>query len=74
MVTPFPIEDDADEDVVEFGVPLDLKTVAWLMELADACHAPPACVLASLIKGVREDDEAMHTDATSTPAPSPQLN
>lgn len=49
---------DEDEDFVEFSVRLDLRTVAWLMELADLNHAPPALVLASIIRDTREDDEA----------------
>ena len=54
-----------ETEVVEFSVPLDLKTVAWLMELADANHASPAMVLASIIRDIRADDEMQH-DLTPT--------
>lgn len=51
---------DDEEEFVEFPVRVDLKTVAWLMELADLQHAPPAAVIAALLRDIRQDDEVAH--------------
>lgn len=65
-----------EDEFVEFKVRIDLKTVAWLMDLAEVNHAPPAVVAASLLRDVRRDDEMAHEEsqfnasvnAPSTPA------
>lgn len=49
-----------DEEVVEFSVALDLKTVAWLMQVCEGAHAPPSAVLSAMIRDIREDDEIAH--------------
>lgn len=43
-----------------FHVCLDERTIAWLMELADICHAPPGVVIASILRDVCEDDIRAH--------------
>lgn len=63
------IEQDEEGEFVTFPVAVDLATVAWLMEIADACHAPPAAVIASLLRDIRQDDEVAHD---LTPAVAPQ--
>ena len=60
-----PEEDETD--VVYFSVPLDLKTVAWLMDVCEGAHAPPMIVLAAMIRDLREDDEAAHDMAVERP-------
>jgi len=37
---------------------LDDETVAWLVGIAEACHAQPALIATSILRNVREDDEA----------------
>lgn len=64
-----PDEDDETGEVVEFTVPIDLETVAWLMELADSCHAPPSAIIASILRDVRLDDQTAH-DIETAPAPT----
>lgn len=49
-----------DEPQTVFSVALDDPTVARLLELADACHAPPAVVIAALVRDVLEDDAMAH--------------
>ena len=58
------------DDFVEFKVRLDLETVAWLMELADLNHAPPAVVLASIIRDTCEDDRAAEFAEIAQNAPT----
>lgn len=63
---------DESDDYVEFKVRLDLETVAWLMEIADLNHAPPALVLASIIRDTREDDQAAEDGRIMPNAPTTQ--
>lgn len=60
MEAPRQIEQDDEGEFVTFPVAVDLATVVWLMEIADACHAPPAAVIASILRDVRMDDEVAH--------------
>lgn len=46
-----------EPDVVWVTLPLDLRTFAWLAEVADSAHAFPEVVGASILRDVREDDE-----------------
>lgn len=55
-----------EDDVVYFSVPVDAATFAWLERIAEASHAPPALVIASIIQDVRADDERAEIDV---PAP-----
>lgn len=69
MSQPTPTFREAEEDVVYFNVPLDLETVAWLMAVCEGAHAPPAAVIASILRDIRADDEAAHDMATTASAP-----
>lgn len=51
---------DSDEQETVFRVPLDDATTAWLLEVAEACHAEPRRVIAAILRDVRLDDEAAH--------------
>jgi hypothetical protein len=57
------VEDDDDHGAT-FRVTLDDVTVARLMEIADACHAPPTAVIAALVRDVLEDDALAHGEGT----------
>lgn len=61
-------DEDRTEDYVDFRVRLPLTTVAWLMELCDACHASPLLVLESLINDLKKDDDAAHGFPLGQPA------
>lgn len=61
--------EEDEEDIVYFNVPLDLKTVAWLMAVCEGAHAPPAAVISSILRDIRIDDEASHDMAATAPAP-----
>lgn len=63
-----------ETEIVRFDVPLDLETVAWLMAVCEGACAPPSAVLASMIKGIREDDEAAHDMATVARPQNAHLN
>lgn len=67
------IEQDDDGEFVTFPVSLDLATVAWLMDLANACHCSPPAVLAALIADIRRDDEVAH-DLAAPARPQVHLN
>lgn len=41
-------------------VPVDDRTAAWLVEIADLHHAPVEVVAAAVLRDVREDDEDSH--------------
>lgn len=43
-----------------FRVGVDDETTALLMELAEACHAPPEALMASILKDVLLDDAEAH--------------
>lgn len=54
---------DPDDQVTIFdGIGLDDVTVARLMEVCGAANAPPAAIIASIVRDVLEDDAAMHDD------------
>jgi hypothetical protein len=57
------IKDIRDALETGFRVTLDDLTVARLMELADVCHAPPAVVIAAIVRDVLEDDARAHGEA-----------
>lgn len=69
---PLRIEDD--NDVVRFEVPVDLETVAWLMAISESCHAPPAVVIAAMLRNLREDDESAHYSAPPSRSGAATLN
>jgi predicted transcriptional regulator len=48
------------QDDTAFRVVLDDQTVARLIEVAEACHADPATIIASLVHDVLEDDALAH--------------
>lgn len=68
--------ENEEVETVRFPVDVDLETVAWLMELAESTMTPPAVLIASIIRDIRIDDQAEHTDAVirQRPASSPRLN
>jgi hypothetical protein len=47
-----------DDDILL--VPVDPDTAAWLWQLAKATGAPPADLVASMIRDIRVDDETAH--------------
>ncbi len=51
---------DPDEQVTVIEVPLDDPTFAWVIELAELCHADVRLVIASILRDIRADDEAAH--------------
>lgn len=66
--------EDEDDEVVRFDVPIDMRTVAWLMELADLAHAPPALIIAAILRDVRQDDEQAHDGSQRTTEQPAHLN
>jgi len=54
--------DDQDDDVVYFRIPLDLQTVARLMEVSDISHADPVTVASSLLHDILAEDERAHLE------------
>lgn len=47
----------ADADLTFFRCGFDDATVAWLLELAEACHTPVDQLIPALIRGVKEEAE-----------------
>jgi hypothetical protein len=54
-------EDSIDEiEVIPLALPMDRDTVAWLLQLSNGDDAVAAELIASMIRSIREDDEAFN--------------
>jgi hypothetical protein len=49
-----------DVEIVRLELPLDRETVSWLSRLSRGCDNEAAQMIASMLKDIREDDEAAH--------------
>jgi hypothetical protein len=54
------IDNSGASPVEDAEIPLDRATQAWLARVALATGTSPGMVIASILRDVREDDEAMH--------------
>lgn len=54
------IEDVDDVEIVPLALPLDRATISWLTRLSRGNDATAAEFIASIVREVREDDEAAH--------------
>lgn len=68
------IRNEDEPDVVWLSLPLDLRTFAWLSELAEHCHGTPEAVAASLLRDVKADDEDAHERGRAFTAEGTALN
>lgn len=66
------LEDEEPKTV--FDVALDDETVAWLIGVCEGCNAPPAVVIAAMLRDLRQDDEAAHDISKVPPRTGMSLN
>lgn len=56
------IEDDGEpREIVRLPLPLDRRTLSWLASLSPRGDEQAGAVVASMLKMIREDDEAAHS-------------
>ena len=67
-------EYDDEGQVTHLRIPLDDRTFAWLVELAESCHVEPALVAAAILRDVRLDDENEHLCEPAPRAGAVSLN
>jgi len=53
-------EEIEDVENVPLVLPLDRATVAWLLRISLGNDDYAACLIASMIRAIREDDEISH--------------
>jgi len=54
------LQNQDDVEVVPLELPLDLRTIAWLARLTHVTGDRAADIVASMLRAIREDDEAAH--------------
>jgi hypothetical protein len=54
------MEDLDDVEIVPLALPLDRATVSWLIRMTGGDDGRAAELIASMIRGIREDDETTH--------------